>query len=680
MVVKNAELLSAHDDLIKDAVQYADPMVLRGLLYQLTGNEDVIATKTTSSVIDGITFTAVVDEQSLAFLRAEAARLLMRLRDEGPGEVMPGPKERLHTSMSATAGESIRDADVDMYLERLALDPWALGLDSSVELPHDASNSFRVAVIGAGMAGLGVGVHLRRAGIPFFILEKGSGVGGVWFWNRYPGARVDVASRSYTHTFAADYLQASEHAAQSENERYFNWVADTFEVRPRIEFNTEVISVVWDDAASEWEITAQQPDGRRVFRANVVVSAVGIFSHPNMPDIEGLDDFKGRVFHSARWPADLEVADKKIAIIGSGCSAYQMAPVLAQETKQITMFQRTPSWVNGVPRYLDEMLPQVAWLDRNLPYHVNFARLRATWHARPESFYVQFTADPDYRGDPSAASEANKQRRDRLITWMRTKFADRPDLVEKMIPPYPPGAARPVLVDADNSVYDVLNRGDMSLVTDPIERISERGVVAGGVEYEADIVVLATGFRVNDFLWKMDVRGRDGATVTELWSEDGARAYLGTLLPGFPNFFMLYGPNTNGVGGFAILEFEEIVTRFIMQCVAKLATGAATTVEVAADAYSRFNEEQDRADALKIYNFDPSVRTYYTVGTKTNRRSITNSALDIRLLWHWLRDPNADPSVSERPRIDDLLAQIDVGLAASSRVAEPFFGKDLVLG
>jgi 4-hydroxyacetophenone monooxygenase len=671
---KSEELLRASDDTIDEVVQYAEPMVLRGLLYQLTGDESLRATQTSDMVLAS-RIVSVTDPESLDLIRTKAAALLKEYRDSGPGEVAIGPEDRLPESLALVAGEEIPDADLEMWLEELALDPWARGLDWPETPSPEQLEGFTVAVIGAGMGGLNAAVQLKRAGIPFTVLEMGGGVGGTWYWNRYPGARVDSPSRTYTHMFAVDYLQPSEHCPQEENERYFNWVADQFGIREHIEFETEVKSIVWDDGAKEWEITAEQPHGTRTWRVNAVITAVGIFTRPNVPTFPGQESFGGRWCHTARWPQDLDLTGKRVAVIGSGCSSYQLMPEIVKQTAHTYLFQRTPSWVNGIPRYLSEMHEQVAWLDRNVPFHTHFVRFRTAWFTRPETLRGVFTADPDFH-DPHAASAANKRVRDASVDFLHSKLGDRPDLMEKMLPPVPPGSARPVAVDREYSIYDVLLRDDVTLVTEPIERITESGImVEGGVEHAVDVIVLATGFKTNDFLWPMDIRGRDGVRIDDLWAKDGARAYLGAMLPGFPNFFMVYGPNTNGVGGLGIVDFEETVVRFALQCIAALVLEGKRAVDVSTDAYWRFNAEQDRYDAVQIYNFDKRVESYYT---SRFGRSVTNGALDFRLLWNWLRNPVRDPRAYGEPTIEERLADVSDELATVAAVVDPYLGKDLV--
>ena len=226
-------------------------------------------------------------------LQSKAAEFLKSYRDSGADDIPVGPVDRLPTSLSLACGEEIPAADLELWLEQLAVDPWARGLVWRDEPQPNRLQEFSVVVIGAGGGGLGAAVYLERAGVPYVVIEKNAGVGGTWFENRYPGARVDTPSRAYTHTFGAGFEYPNPFCAQSENEKYFNWIADEFGVRGNIEFETEVKSVIWDEDAKVWEITAVGPDGPRNWRANAVISGVGFLARPNLPNIEGLAAFEG---------------------------------------------------------------------------------------------------------------------------------------------------------------------------------------------------------------------------------------------------------------------------------------------------------------------------------------------------------------------------------------------------
>lgn len=654
------ELLDATDEQIDRAVAHADAMALRGLLYQLTGDEEVAATEVTTVMAGFAEMQVPANRAAVELLRSKAATFLKRHRDAGGGPLPIGPPERLARSMSLTVGTTIADADVDLWLEQLAVDPWARGLEWRSPPPPERLQAFSVLVIGAGAGGLGAAVQLRRAGIPFVVVEKNPGVGGTWFENRYPGARVDQPSRLYTHTFGVGFDYPNPYCEQDENERYFNWVADAFDgVRESIRFETEVKSVTWDDGAKRWDVEAVGPDGPVSWSADVVISSVGFLARPNVPAIEGLDSFDGPAFHTARWPSDLDLAGKRVGVVGTGCTGYQMIPELAKLAGHTYVFQRTPNWCFEAKGYLAPFPDEVTWLDRNFPYLVNFTRLRLSWIYGPDGMGKAFTADPDF-DDEHARSALNKLVREQRIAFMERKFADRPDLLEKMLPTAPPFSSRPVLVDADYSIYDALHRDDVTLVTDPIRRITPTGIETDGGVHDVDAIVFATGFRANDFLWPMDVRGRDGRSLEDLWQKDGARAYLGTMLPGFPNFFMLYGPNTNATGGLGVFELEEMVIRFALECVAHLIVNGEQTVEVSEEGYWRYNAELDREEARKIY-VDPRADNYYR---NEHGRSAGNSPFDVRRMWAWLRRPE------DRRGVD---------AGDGDDAVRPHFGQDLLV-
>jgi 4-hydroxyacetophenone monooxygenase len=277
-----------------------------------------------------------------------------------------------------------------------------------------------------------------------------------------------------------------------------------------------------------------------------------------------------------------------------------------------------------------------------------------------------FRVDPDF-DDPYAVSAINKRIRDERIEFMKEKLATRPELLEKMVPAGPPMSSRPVLIDDDDSVFEALLRDDFTLVSAGIERITHTGIVASdGNEYPADVIAFATGFRSNDYLWPMEIRGRGGQPLEDLWSTDGPRAYLGTMLPGFPNLFVIYGPNTNPFGGLNVVDIEEFVTRFALECIRGLIEQDKRTVDVTSDAYWRYNDELDEWEATKPYK-DPRVQSYYT---NEFGRSAVNSPIDARKMWGWLRSPTG-------PRTGT--PGFPGSEAGDGRGLRPYFGEDLVI-
>ena len=641
---QRSELLEATDAQIADAIAFADPFVLRGLIYQLTGDASIEATTASRaeagsvSYLDGGVDALVMSDADIALVRAKAVEFLKGYRDRGAGSIDIGPTERLEHSLTLTAGQEMPRADMTMWLEELALDPWARGVEWKTPAP-ERLQEFSVVVIGAGMGGLNAAAQLKHAGIDFTVIEKNPGVGGTWFENRYPGARVDSPSRSYTHIFGVDFGYPWAFCPWDENQRYFDWVADKFDLRDQIHFDTEATSVVWDEDAAEWEVTAEGPDGTQVWRANVVMTAVGILSRPSIPAIEGMDEFEGRLFHTARWPEDLELSGKRIAVIGTGCSGYQLTPELALQAGHVSLFQRKPNWVFPTPGYRTPLPPQVNWLDRNLPFHANFVRFRTNWLTGPQIVGKYLDLDPGWNDDPHSRSAVNKVMRDGCVEFLRQKLGHRPDLLEKMIPVHPPFSARPIAVDPDYSVVDAILRQNVTLVTDPIVRVTQKGILTGdGIEHKLDVIVLATGFKANEFLWPMELRGRGGIGIEEAWAEDGPRAYLGTMVPRFPNLFMLYGPNTNAYGGGGIVNIEEMVTRYALKCMQHLIVEEKRSVEASDGGYRRYNAVVDERETRKMYS-DPRAHNYYR---NDHGRSSTQCPFGTDFMWHCLIEPDYD--------------------------------------
>lgn len=613
------ELLAASDAQIDDAVRYSDPMSLRGLVYQLTGDESLAAVRTTKARVFFADAHVPSSDSDVELIQARAAAFLKSYRDSGAGPIGWGPPERLRRSLELTAGERLADEEIEMWIEEAALDPWARELRWQRPPPAERLKEFSVLVIGAGLGGIGAAAMLQRAGIDFTVIERRSDIGGTWFENRYPGARVDTPSRAYNHIFGADFIFSSPFSPQSENERYFREVVEKHGLRSNIVFDTEVQSLTWDERTKYWTATVKGPDGVRQLRANAVISATGIYSTPGLPDIPGMQDFRGVSFHTSRWPAGLDVAGKRVAVFGTGATGYQMIPELAKQAGHVYVVQRKPQWIFPIPGYLSEFPPQVTWLDRNFPYHVNFLRFRTNWLTGEHIYGHIFNADPAWR-DEHSRSALNKEIRDGRIAYIRQKFASRPELIDKMIPPHPPFSARPILVDEAYNVYDALLRDNVDLISGGVERINESGFVADGREYEADVLIYATGFKSNDLLSPMRIRGRGGRTIQEAWSVDGARAYVaGSMVPGFPNFFILYGPNTNPGHGGGIVNHEEMVTRFALHCFEHLILNDKRSVDVTDDAFERYNRELDAREALKIYT-DPRAASFYV--NKFGRSSV----------------------------------------------------------
>jgi cation diffusion facilitator CzcD-associated flavoprotein CzcO len=432
-----------------------------------------------------------------------------------------------------------------------------------------ATETPRIAVLGTGFGGLGMGIRLIRSGITSFtIYEKADGVGGTWRDNRYPGAECDVPSHLYSLSFVPEPGWSHHYPEQPEILAYLERCADDFGLRSHIELGTEIVSARFDDAASVWHLETRA--GEEI-EADVVVCALGQLNRPATPDIEGLEDFAGTQFHSARWPADHDLRGERVAVIGNGASAVQFVPRIAPEVEHLTIFQRSANWV----------LPK-----KNPPFA-----------ARTKRLFARFPAlDRAYRGFIYASFEMRffwfrrNSRMARLIertarTYRETEVAD-PELRAKLTPDYPIGCKRILAV---SDYFSTLVRDDVDVVDVPIERVTSDAVVtADGEVHPVDTIILATGFESTDFLAPVQITGRAGRKLDEVW-HDGAEAYLGMTVAGFPNLFMLYGPNTN-LGHNSIVFMLERQIAYVLQCVEELVDRRLAFLDVrpsVMDAYNR---------------------------------------------------------------------------------------------
>jgi 4-hydroxyacetophenone monooxygenase len=629
-----SELLAASDQQIEEAVQFADPMCLRGLIYQLTGDEEVANTRVAKA---GVQFSAAYSpatDADVKLIQKKAAEFLKSYRDSGAGPLGPGPLERLPRSLALTAGEELDPAQTPMWIEELALDPWARALDWKRPPAAEKLKKFKVAVIGAGLSGLSAIVQLKKAGIPYVAFEKNPEVGGTWYENSYIGARVDSPSRAYTHIFGADFMFDYAFSRRDDNQKYFKWVTDHFGIRKDILFNTEVRAATWDDNAQIWKITTNGPEGEREHRVNAIIAGTGIFNRPNVPNLKGIETFNGPSFHTSRWPKDLDLKGKHVAVVGTAATGNQLIPEIAKVAGHVTVFQRRPQWCFAIPGYLSPLPRQLIWLDRNLPYHINFMRFRTHWITGEEVFGHNFTIDPDWQ-DSATSSASNQRARNACIAYIREKFAARPELIDAMIPVHPVYSARPILVDSAHNIYDALLRDNVTLVTHGVDSVTPEGLLADGTLHKVDIIVWATGFHANQYLMPMKIRGRNGISIEELWAKDGARAYAGgSMIPGIPNFFMLYGPNTNPSRGGHIVSTSEIVSRLALKCFERLIVEDKHAVEVTREGFRKYNELLDQREKLGTYT-DPRARNYYM--NEFNRSAVI-SPFRMSETWWFLRD------------------------------------------
>lgn len=427
-----------------------------------------------------------------------------------------------------------------------------------------------IIIIGSGFAGLGTAIKLDQAGHrDFLVLERGEEVGGTWRDNSYPGAACDVPSQLYSFSFALNSEWSRSFSQQPEIQAYIRGVAASSGVLDRHLFGTEVIGASWDAPAALWRVSTNRGE----FTANIVVSGVGALCEPALPDIKGIGDFAGEVFHSSRWNHDYDLAGKRVAVIGTGASSIQIVPSIAGEVAHLDVYQRTAPWV--LPRADREYTAIERFAYRRVPGYQRLAR--AGVYALRETQVLGLTRMPSMLKPLQISAAGN----------IRKGIKD-PALRKKVTPAFRMGCKRMLI---SNTYYPALARPNVELVTDPIAEIRADSVVTkDGTVREVDALIVATGFHVTDSPTFEVIRGKSGATLAEAWDRVGMQGYKGTTVPDFPNMFFLVGPNT-GLGHSSMVYMIESQINYVVDAVATIKRHGLAAVEVRGDVSADYNRQ-----------------------------------------------------------------------------------------
>jgi 4-hydroxyacetophenone monooxygenase len=574
-----------------------------------------------------------------AAVRTEALDVIRAYRDGGCRlpEAQPGP-DLVREMMTFVLGAEVPAEYVPMVLEELELDGHDDRLDDTlVDLGADAPDGFHVVVIGAGMSGLLAGIRLAQAGIAYTIVEKNAGPGGTWFENRYPGCRVDVGNHFYSYSFAPQDQWSEYFSQQPELQAYFERCMVDYGVAEHVRFGTEVTSAVWEEDDAAWTVRLRPVDGGEPSQltATALISAVGQLNRPQLPDIAGLDTFEGEAMHSAQWVEGTELAGRRVGVIGTGASAFQLVPTIADEVEHLTVFQRSAQWMFPNPHYHDRVGEGVSWAVRHLPFYGRWFRFQLFWPAC-DGGLPAMEIDPDYPHQDRAISEVNDAAREVFTQWMADQVGDDTELLAKVVPDYVCLGKR--TLQDNGSWLGALTKPQVDLVIEPIERITATGVrTTDGVDHDVDVLVYATGFHANRFLWPMEIVGRDGVVLSEQWGDEPT-AHLGITVPNFPNLFCLYGPATNLASGGSIIFMIECQVRYLMGCLAALVeAGPGASLEVRREVHDAYNERlQARLDEM-IWGH-PSIRHSWYRGP-TGRIYIL-SPWRLVDYWAWTKQPD----------------------------------------
>ncbi len=446
---------------------------------------------------------------------------------------------------------------------------------------------FDTVIVGAGFSGIGTGIQLDRSGMAdYLIVEAGDEPGGTWYWNTYPGIAVDIPSFSYQFSFEQSSAWSRTYAPGHELKAYAAHCVDKYALRSRMRFATTVRRANFDDSQGLWRLTLESADQTSIVTARYLVNASGALTVPNLPDIAGVDSFAGVTIHTARWDHDLELDGKRVAIIGTGASAVQVIPEIAPIVQRLTVFQRTPIWC--FPKF-DAPLPSAAKAMMRLPFGRTLQRFIS-------QAYVELTfplAAQYFTVNPMAKRMGSVGK-----AYLR-KEVDDPVVRDKLTPRYAVGCKRPGF---HNTYLSTFNRDNVDLITEPIDKITGSGVATtDGSFHDVDVLILATGFKVldTDNVPTFPVTGPGGRSLAEFWNENRLQAYEGVSIPGFPNFFTVFGPY--GYVGSSYFALIEAQTRHIIRCLDAARRRHATRVEVRREANDRYFAEMMRKRHRQIF-------------------------------------------------------------------------------
>ena len=636
--------MTESDDEIRAALGELNIPALLMSIVHMTGNTDILARVHPPRMVDVVAASATDGEAlveggyspaEVQYVHSELMAAIAGYRQRGGTlpELDDGVMNELFRFM---CGHAVDDQYLDFIREEIALD----GIDRrglQLDTPglKQQAADFPVIIIGAGMGGVLAAIRLAEAGIPYTVIEKNPGIGGTWYENHYPGCRVDVPGHSYSYSFEPNHGWSCHFPLADEIRDYFDRCAQDYGIKPQIRFETEVESARFDEEHGTWSVEVADREGRReTLTARAVISAVGQLNRPRLPDIPGLERFQGDLFHSAAWPRGLDLTGRRVAVIGSGASAFQIIPEMADTAAQLTVFQRSPAWMFPNPGNHSPVGAGQQWALRKLPYYSKWYRFWL-FYTSIEGVYDKTLVDANW-DRPGSVSAANDEMRQALSAWIESQVDD-PELLAKVLPTYPPFGKR--ILQDNGSYLAALQKDNVELVTTGIEAITAEGILTSdGVLHEVDAIACATGFHADKFLFPMKITGRDGIELNQQWSETNGRAYLGITVPNFPNLFCIYGPNTNLVVAGSIAHNAESQVNYILRCIQWLLDGEHRSLDCRQEVHDRYNERVDEINAGTAWG-SPVVNNWYK-----NSEGRVTANLPFRIIDYWKMTKQPDPA------------------------------------
>jgi len=588
-------------DLLRRGVDEANIPALLMCLVQLTGDEKWLAKPYAPNRGKGLddNDSGGLSDEIQREIRDAAFAAISAWVDGQPLSVARPANADLARMLSVAMTEEVPTEYGDVVASSLGFDP--------APSPVSSSRPLQAIIIGGGISGMAAAMQLQQRGIAYRIFEKNEDFGGTWWENRYPGCGVDTPNLTYT--FACRPNDWSKYfPLQEEIEGYLLDTAKSFNLYENVSFSTMVKKAEWQAGANRWRVVVRGPDGvEQEHFADIVLSAVGILNMPLIPQIKGLENFTGRVVHTCQWPDDLDLKGKRVAVVGNGASAMQVVPAIADEVAEMTIFARSKQWAAPFPQFRKPVPDGVRYLMKVFPLYRGWVEQRLSWTFNDRVHGTLFR-DPNWPAPERAVNAINDGHREFFTRYVRQQLEGREDLVSLVLPDYPPFAKRMLL---DNGWYRTLLKPHVELIPERLAEVKGGTLVAsGGKEVEVDVLILATGYQASNVLGSYDVIGREGRVLRDYWDGDNAAAYLGTLVPGFPNFFILLGPNVGSGHGGSMIRNIENQAHYAMSLIETMVEKGASAVEVREDVYQDYVGRLDAAHEKLVWTH-PGTENWY---------------------------------------------------------------------
>ena len=588
--------------LLKDGIANANIPALLMVLYQMTGEATWLQEPFAPGRSPGL------DDNDSGQLPDEVQTQIRMAAEEAIEAWLAGRPLAIERPTNLRLAEMLSVAMTEHVPEEYG-DIVAAGMGYDLEPTADAAIAAdkTAIVIGGGVSGICAGIELGKLGIDYTLFEKNEDFGGTWFENRYPGCGVDTPSLTYTFSCRPNDW-SMYFPLRDEIEGYLLDTAREFGLYDKARFRTHVEEARWNTATDQWDVTITTPDGKReTHSADYLFSAVGILNIPKFPQIDGLDEFAGEVYHTSRWPAEADLSGKRVAVIGNGASGMQVAPAIADEVSRMTIFARSKQWAAPFPQFRKKVPEGVRYLMQVVPLYRAWLEQRLSWTFNDRVHGTLFR-DPEWEHPERAVNEINDAHRRVFTRYVEEQLQDRPELIERVLPEYPPFAKRMLL---DNGWFRTIKKPHVDLIPEHLAKVEGNTLsTSSGETVEADVIILATGFQTTNVLGSYDIVGREGQLLRDHWGEDNASAYLGTLVPGFPNFFILLGPNVGSGHGGSMIRNIENQMHFAGQVVQCAEAQEASTVEVKETAYTDYSRRIDDAHDRLVWTH-PGTENWY---------------------------------------------------------------------